>query len=116
MLSQINLHEFIGEIYDEPTEKDYPMMNRMQQLRQAKKQSRSQETSVVFETTIQRGKEKLPHREFFRFDNGELEEYDCTSYYGVPIKLFKEEAEIINNMDYQNVISDLEVFIANTRN
>lgn len=116
-LSQIDLSEFIGEIWE--SEKETKMDTRTTQIKQARKQSLSQATNLIFETKIDRIEYghhvQKDHREFFRYENGELEEYDCTSYYGIPIRLFKEEADIINEMNYQEVNDDNEVFVANNR-
>lgn len=80
-LYQIDLSEFIGEIWE--SEKETKMDTRTTQIRRAKKQSLSQATNLIFETKIDRmehGKNvQKDHREFFRYEDGELEEYDCTT-------------------------------------
>lgn len=35
-------------------------------------------------------------REFFRFEGGKLVEYECTKYYGFPVRLTQEEKTASN--------------------
>ena len=65
-------------------------MTREQNLYQAKEQIRKTGSRKFVLTD--RGS-----REFFKYQDGRLEEYDCMSYYGEKVLLNKEELSVINN-------------------
>jgi len=58
-------------------------------IHQAKIHSMEEENTLLLDSPKQ--------REFFRFNKGMLDEYDCTRYVGKNVKLTVEELEVINN-------------------
>lgn len=40
-------------------------------------------------------------REFFCYENGVLQEFDCSKYKGYPIQLTEEEIQVIKNGSFQ---------------
>jgi len=66
---------------------------RVKQIAEAKMNSRRDGHAVVLLKNRFR-------REFLRYENGELVEYDCSRYRGNKVELTREEEDVINRMNY----------------
>ena len=68
---------------------------RIRQIAEAKQNSKRDGHAIVLLKNRYR-------REYFRYENGEIAEYDCSRYRGNPVELTREEEAVINQMNYSH--------------